>query len=322
MKNEFNNYTSEFFSLERENLSSQPNASASEKGGVGKGKEYGQVDAFIDTDANKATAKSKKANQKKLQTTLLKLVAVCTGTTVFVASGVIPLENAEVEFLSVEATQSSVSYVVEVQEEGLLLELTNDFTKRKVSLTSGLNEGEIEGLVSNMRYILKIYTEKGICVETYEVRTMKDAEKPEEPPEESVDDGSEDSTEEELPFVTITGLKQATAADNRISFMVNILRTDEAWGEFFQYRVYLSNESETEGYLDDNYTIGEEFYAEYPSAYVFPEGVGKITVSVCIFDETMVTLLDTVVLYEEVLEVCDQSWMEENIYYSTDTGTG
>lgn len=322
MKNEFNNYASEFFRLERENLSSQPNASASEKGGVGKGKEYGQVDAFIDTDESKATEKSKKANQKKLQTTLLKLASVCTGVTVFVASGVIPLADAEVEFLSVEATQSSVSYVIEVQEEGLLLELTNDFTKRKVSLTSGVNEGEIGGLVSNMRYILKIYTENGVCVETYEIRTMKDAVKPEEQPEESVDDSSEDSTEEELPFVTITELKQATAADNRVSFVVNILRTDEAWGEFFQYSVYLSNESETEGYLQDDYKIGEEFFAAYPSAYVLPEGVGKITVSVDIFDENMETILETVVIYEEVLKMCDQSWIEENIYHSTDTGIG
>ena len=295
MKNEFNNIAPELFTLGREYLPSKLNTTAQEKIEIDERNVYSAQNSNEVTSVKKTDRKAKKEKQKKDMAFLTKVVSVCAATVIVTTSGVIPLEKVSVEFLSVEATANSVTYSIEAQEE-LFLELTNDFTKRRVNLSSGINEGIIENLVPNMRYTLEVYTQNGRKVESYHVRTLK----------------------EELPYVEIVDLKLATAEDTEITFTVNVLRTDEAWGENFQYEVYFSDEEETEWDRSENYTPSTTF-STYALPYLRPYGYGRIKVCVVVLDETTNEIVQEIVLYNEVLQVCDGTWIEMMKDYNSST---
>ncbi|MBO5363126.1 MAG: hypothetical protein J6A46_02225 [Clostridia bacterium] len=299
MKNEFNNVAPEFFTPKREYWPPKLNETVEEQIKTRERKEYAPQNEIESFSLKKSDAKAKKEKWKKDTAFLTKIVSVCAATVIVTTSGVIPLEDVDVEFLSVEATATSVLYEIDVkEEEDLILELTNDFTKRRVDLVSGINGGAIENLVPNMRYTLDVYTENGVRVESYQVRTLKEA----------------------LPYIEIVDLKMATAEDSTITFTVNVLRTDEAWGENFQYAVYFSNEEESERDFNENYTPSTTFSA-YALPRLTPNGYGRIKVCAIVFDEELKEIVQETVLYNEVLQVCDDDWIEMMKDYNSSSST-
>lgn len=124
--------------------------------------------------------KKKKSNAaNKLRTLLLGL----TAAVVIGAAAILPRTAADAQIVQVGATDTVVSYTVDVKEasSSLKLVLYNDFTRREAQLSAGENSGNFEGLQPDMRYILAVESDSafgGAAVETREVRTLSPDEVP------------------------------------------------------------------------------------------------------------------------------------------------
>lgn len=100
------------------------------------------------------SAKKKKPLQLKLTSFLVSATAVA----VVGGTAIAPMFSPEASITSLSATDTQIAYSVEVEEgaQGLMLVAYNDFTRREVALTEGVNEGTFEGLKPQMRYTVAV----------------------------------------------------------------------------------------------------------------------------------------------------------------------
>lgn len=100
------------------------------------------------------SAKKKKPLQLKLTSFLVSATAVA----VVGGTAIAPMFSPEASITSLSATDTQIVYSVEVEEgaHGLMLVAYNDFTRREVALTEGVNEGTFEGLKPQMRYTVAV----------------------------------------------------------------------------------------------------------------------------------------------------------------------
>lgn len=86
--------------------------------------------------------------------------------TVTVAVAVIAVSasaDVNAEFLSLSVTDTALSYAVNYEgDRNAELVVYNDFTRRKVALKNGENEGEVSGLKSDMKYTVAIVYQSGL----------------------------------------------------------------------------------------------------------------------------------------------------------------
>ncbi len=123
---------------------------------------------------------AKRNNGKNKNGLINKILSfVIAGVSVGVVAVVIPPADGDARFLSVESTDASIKYNLEVDEKGtdLVLILKNPNTEREIDLINGENVGEIFGLKPNMEYVLSVREKSGkkTAVDDYNVKTLPHA---------------------------------------------------------------------------------------------------------------------------------------------------
>lgn len=106
-----------------------------------------------------------------------------TAAAVVTAAAVLPANAAEAQIVDLGATDTVISYTVDVKEVSgpLKLVLYNDFSRREAELFAGENSGKFADLQPDMRYTVAIESGTafgGIALEKREVSTLSPEEVP------------------------------------------------------------------------------------------------------------------------------------------------
>lgn len=161
-KNEFNSPPREYKSGGKEYTFAEEiksfSATASSEEMPSGGSEYpsGGTAAKRERDEDKKDRHSSENAARTASNVVNGFVAVAAVAVVGVVS-VSASADISAEFVSLEATESAISYTVEVEgDTDTELVVYNDFTRRTVTLSNGENVGEVTGLVSDMKYTVAV----------------------------------------------------------------------------------------------------------------------------------------------------------------------
>ena len=161
----FNKRQAEFNASPEERRAAASNASGKEFQGV---------------EESSAPAKKKRSRAANgVRTFLFGLTAAAVVT----AAAVLPANAAEAQIVDLGATDTVISYTVDVKEMSgpLKLVLYNDFSRREAELFAGENSGKFADLQPDMRYTVAIESGTafgGIALEKREVSTLSPEEVP------------------------------------------------------------------------------------------------------------------------------------------------
>lgn len=114
-------------------------------------------DVKEDNAENGGARKQSKAKSKNRLGDALKAFCVAAVAVVTVSASTLFVKDVTAEIISLSATDTSISYTVNVGgDDALELVVKNDFTHRVEELTNGENTGEVGGLKPNMQYTVAV----------------------------------------------------------------------------------------------------------------------------------------------------------------------
>ena len=106
--------------------------------------------------------------KKKKSSLQLKITSFMVGTAAVAVVGgteLVPLFSPEAEITALTATDTAITYTVNVEEEdaeGLIVVAYKDFVRREAPLGAGLNEGVFKDLKPQMRYTVAVENTSGM----------------------------------------------------------------------------------------------------------------------------------------------------------------